>query len=196
MLVSASAADGDDAVVRARGGLPLRQHLGLCVKRVAAEHRRRKLDLLPAEIGLCFLRGVGDAHADDDGHRQRACDDEPAELGLARIFRVEVQRMRVHRQQREPGVVGLRDRPAGAMLVDITRREVLVVATEALPKALRADLPRSFPHRLLRPFLLYGQLGVSLQLVSMTFSWNATFIAVWIDQSHKFVRSVTGHLGL
>ena len=71
--------------------------------------------------------------------RQAAVDQRPAELRLRRVGRIEVQRMLVHGEQREPGVVGLGDGAAGPVLVDVADLEVLVVAAEALAPAARTD---------------------------------------------------------
>src|SRR5260221_11984240 len=57
-----------------------------------------------------------------------------------------MQRMLVHGQQREPGVLGLGDRTAGSMLVDVADREVLEIAAEPLAIALLADLVRVLHH--------------------------------------------------
>ena len=53
--------------------------------------------------------------------RERAHHQRPAELGVLRVLGVEVHRMGVHGEQREPGVVGLGDGAAGAVLVDRRR---------------------------------------------------------------------------
>ena len=47
------------------------------------------------------------------------------ELGLRRVLGVEVDRVRVHRQAREPDVVGREHRAAERMLVDVADLEVL-----------------------------------------------------------------------
>ena len=62
------------------------------------------------------------------------------ELSTLQAAAVEVQRVRVHRQQREPSVIGFADGAARAVFVDIANDEVFVVATEGLPIALRAHL--------------------------------------------------------
>ena len=71
--------------------------------------------------------------------RERAADDALAELARLRVLGVEVHRVGVHRQQREPGVVGLADRAAGPVLVDVADLEVLVVAAEGFAVAVLAD---------------------------------------------------------
>src|SRR6185436_15974611 len=62
-----------------------------------------------------------------------------SELGFRRIGEIEMQRMLVHRQQREPGVVGLADGAARAMLVDLADGEVLVVAAVAFAQPVLTD---------------------------------------------------------
>ena len=109
----------------------------------------RELDVGPAEVGDGLLAHVGDAHADHQRHRERRGDDAAAELGLAAVLLVEMQRVGVHGQEGEPDVVGLRDGAPGPVLVDIADREVLVIAPEALAIALGADFFRRSDHRML-----------------------------------------------
>src|SRR2546421_2797636 len=106
----------------------------------------RELDVGPAEIGNRFLAHVADAHARQQCHRERRGDDAAAELGVARILLVEVERVLVHGEQREPGVVGLRDGASRPMLVDVADREVLIIAPEALAVASLAHLLRRCHH--------------------------------------------------
>jgi hypothetical protein len=108
----------------------------------------RQLDVGPAEVGDRLLADVGDAHADHQRHRERRGDDAAPELGLAAVLLVEMQRVGVHGQQREPDVVGLSDGAPGTVLVDIADREVLVVAPEALAIALRTHRFRRSDHTL------------------------------------------------
>ncbi|MGY4464400.1 hypothetical protein ACVWWK_000082 [Bradyrhizobium sp. LB9.1b] len=56
-----------------------------------------------------------DRHADHDAEGVKAVENALAELGLGRKMRVDVQRLRVERQQAEHGVVHLRDGPAQGM---------------------------------------------------------------------------------
>src|SRR3546814_18545263 len=53
---------------------------------------------------------------------------------------VEVQRVGVHGQQREPHVVGLGDGAAGPVLVDVADGEVVVAAADVLAIAAGGDL--------------------------------------------------------
>ena len=58
---------------------------------------------------------------------ERAHHQRLAEFGVLGVLGVEVDRMRVHGEQREPGVVGLADGAAGAVRVGRAHLEVLVV---------------------------------------------------------------------
>src|SRR5262249_37673644 len=109
------------------------------VDRVAGEHRRGEPHLVPAEVGDGLLAHVGDAHAGDHGERQAGIDQRPLELGAGAVGGVNVQRVLVHGEQREPGVVGLAERAPGAMLVDVAALELLEVAPRRLAVSLRAD---------------------------------------------------------
>src|SRR5690349_18558032 len=57
-----------------------------------------------------------------------------------------MQRVLVHRQEREPGVVRLADRAPGAVLVDIADREFLEATPGARAETPRSDLPRDCDH--------------------------------------------------
>src|SRR5204863_5610306 len=100
----------------------------------------------PAEIGDRFLADIGYANAGDNRQSQAAIDDRPTELGFGGIGRIEMQRVLVHRQEREPGVVGLADRAPGAVLVDIADREFLETAPGARAEPPRPDLSRDCDH--------------------------------------------------
>ena len=91
-------------------------------------------------LAIAFWLHVGDAHADHQRDGEGRADDAAAELAVLRVLLVEVHRMRVHRQQREPGVVGLGDGAAGAVLVDVADLEILVVAAEGLAEAIGSDI--------------------------------------------------------
>src|SRR5262245_20219068 len=118
----------DDAVVRPRAGLALADDLGLGVDGVAGEHWRGQAHLVPAEVGDGLLAHVGDAHPGNNGERQARVDQRSLELGTGAVGGVDVQGMLVHRQQGEPGVVGLGEGAPGAVLVDVADLEFLVVA--------------------------------------------------------------------
>src|SRR5207237_3252658 len=82
---------------------------------------------------------------------QAAVDDRAAELAFRGIGGIEMQRVLVHRQQGEPGVVGLADRASRAVLVDLADREILEVpAGSGAPATRRNFLGQS--HHLLNPW--------------------------------------------
>src|SRR5258707_6691551 len=129
-------AHGDDAMVRPRRRFALADHLGLGVDRVAGEDRRGEPYLVPAEIGDGLLAHVRDAHAGDDGERQARVHQRAAELGGRAVRGIDVQRMLVHGEEREPGVVGLAERAARPVLVDVADLELLVIAPRRFAIAL------------------------------------------------------------
>ena len=51
-----------------------------------------------------------------------------------------MQRVLVHGDQREPGVVGLGDRAPGAVFIDIADTEILQIAPVGLAVPVRSDL--------------------------------------------------------
>src|SRR5262245_23409931 len=147
VLVGADGAHAHEAGARPRLGVALVEDLGVGVQRVAGEHRVGQPDVGPAEVRDRLLAHVGDAHADDQRDRERAADDALPELARLRVLLVEVQRVGVHRQEREPDVVGLRDRATWAVLVHVADREVLVIAAEGFPVAFFPDLLHGLNHR-------------------------------------------------
>src|SRR5258705_47539 len=62
-----------------------------------------------------------------DAEREEAVDQRLAELGLRRRMKVDVERLGVHREAREPHVVRLGDRPAGLVPKGLSHLEVLQV---------------------------------------------------------------------
>ncbi len=137
--LEAARAHGDEALAGPALRRALGEHLAVGVDRVADEHGRRQLDLAPAEVGDGLLAHVGDAHAGDDREREAAVDQRLLELGLRGIGGIEMQRVLVHGQQREPDVVGLRDGAAGPVLVDVAHDEVIVGAADIGAKAAGGD---------------------------------------------------------
>ena len=155
MLVAAQRSHRDESRGGARGRFAFAEYLSLGIERVAREHRCRHADLFPAEVGDGFLAYVGDAHADDNRERERGGDDAAAEFRLLGIFSVEMQRMRVHGEQREPRVVGFSERATGTVLVNVADREIFVVATKGFAVALRSGLHGGVAHGNSRK-LMYG----------------------------------------
>ena len=147
VLVAPGGAYGDHACRRPALRFPLVEDLRLAVKRVPGKQWMREADVLPAEVGDGLLADVGHAHAHQHRHRQGARDQWPPELACLGVFHVEVQRMGVHGQQGEPGVVGVRDGPAGAVFVDVTSLEILEVAAEGFAVSLGAERGGNVNHR-------------------------------------------------
>src|SRR6266850_7502013 len=143
----AGGAHGDDAVVRPRLGFALGDDFRFGIDGVAGEDRGGEAHLVPAEVGDGLLAHVGDAHAGDDGERERGVDERPLEFGAGAVHRVDVQRMLVHRQEREPDVVGLGERAARPVLVHVAELEVLVVAPRRLAETLRCHFLCATDHK-------------------------------------------------
>src|SRR5579862_2252366 len=101
-LVDAPCPHADDPDARPRLRRALVEHLALRPQRVAFVDRVGQADVAPREVRGRVLAGVGDAHAGDQRERQRAVDERTAEARAGREHLVEVDLVRVERQQREP----------------------------------------------------------------------------------------------
>src|SRR5262245_37598425 len=98
----------DQPLPRPLLALALGDDLGVRSQRIAVKYGLGELDLGHAEIADGGAeRGVVDAHADHDAERVEAVEQALAELGFFREMRVDVQRLRIHGQQAEHGVVHL-----------------------------------------------------------------------------------------
>src|SRR5436190_11784645 len=80
--------------------------------------------LLVLEVRERVLADVAHAHADGEREHERAVHETAAVLALAREVLVEMQRVGVHREEREPGIVEVADRPARPVLDELPDREV------------------------------------------------------------------------
>src|SRR5258705_1724406 len=121
----------DDAAV-ALARLPQREHAALRVEGVADECRLLVLELVHLEVRDGPLRDVGHRHADHHAVDQRAQDHALLVLGVGLgVVSVGVERMLVHREQREPRAVRLGDGAAGPMGELLTDRELFVEAAVA-----------------------------------------------------------------
>jgi hypothetical protein len=115
------------------------------------------MDIGPAEIADRLLADVAHAHAGDNRQRKAAIDQRPTEFAFARIGRIEMQRMLVHSEQREPGIVRFADGASRPVLVDVAGGEILEIAAVALAIAVRADFGCNGDHRTSLIFNLSGQ---------------------------------------
>src|SRR5436190_6011012 len=157
-LVETARPHRDDSLAGPRARLALRENLRLGTDRVAREHRSRQRHVAPAEIDR-LLREVDHRQSRDERERERRVDERPLPLRLRRVLGVEVNRVRVERQQREPDVVGLEYRPSEAAPVHGADLEIVVRPTHGLDHRIAArDRPREHPmNRLARetsPYLL------------------------------------------
>ena len=125
VLIDAAGEHADYPGVGSRPRLPLVQYFGIGIKRISRKNRCREFDFFPTEVGDGRLANIGHAHANDDGDSEWASNEGSAKFGLRGVFLIKVQWMCIHREQRKPCVVMLRDRPAGKMMINIAHSEVL-----------------------------------------------------------------------
>src|SRR5688572_5542123 len=88
----------------------------------------RQANFIPAKVCEYILGKIHDRLARHNGEREAGIDERLSEAGLRGIVVIEVQRLRVHGQQREPRVVGSQDRATQRMLEFIADLEILVKA--------------------------------------------------------------------
>src|SRR5262245_18496358 len=81
--------------------------------------------LLVLEVRERVLADVAHAHPDREREDERAVHETAAVLALAREVLVDVERVRVHREEREPRVVEVADRPSRPVLDDLADGEIL-----------------------------------------------------------------------
>src|SRR5262249_35293020 len=79
-------------------------------------------------------------HPENDRQGEPAVHQKTAELTLCRICGIAVHRMEIHGHQRELDIVGLGNRAAGPMLVNVTDYEILEVAPVGRAIALLSNL--------------------------------------------------------
>ena len=138
-LVPADGLDGHDAAVGLALRLALLEHGRACVDGVAVEGRARVAQRLDLEVRDRLARDVRHAHAEHERVDEVADDDVAPELRLGLgVVRIGVQRVVVHRDHAEEVVVGLGDRLARPVVVDVAELELLEVAAEA--RLARVDL--------------------------------------------------------
>src|SRR5579859_4685850 len=125
-LVEPPAAHRNDADARVRLRLAQLGDLALGPERVADEDGLRQLDVRPGEVGSGVLGRVRNGQPRYERERERAVHERLAELRPLGVWDVEVNRVRVHRQAREPDVVRVGDRAAETAAVDVADGEVLV----------------------------------------------------------------------
>jgi hypothetical protein len=116
VLVDAARQDSDNPLRRAALRLALMEDGALGIERVAGEDRMGRFHLVLAEIGDDLGADCTHAHAREQRQREGRVDKRLLPLRLGSIGRVEMDRLDVQRQQREPGIVGIEDGAAGAML--------------------------------------------------------------------------------
>src|SRR5438477_3059442 len=99
------------------------EHFAIRVEGVALEQRARQLHLLPPDREPVLAR-VGDHQPRHDADCEHAVHKRSLELGLRRVVRVDVDRVLVVREKREPDVVGLRDGAASRRAMHVADLEV------------------------------------------------------------------------
>src|ERR1700710_2661681 len=105
-LIGGRVLELDDALRRPRLAGAFRNDLGMRLQRIAMKYRFWELDIGHAEIADGGAqRRVIDAHANHDAERIKAVEQPLAEFGAFGEMRVDVQRLRIHRQKAEHGIV-------------------------------------------------------------------------------------------
>src|ERR1039457_3765598 len=132
VLVAAAGFNMHDAADGLAGGFPFIENFGFRVERIARKQRLLESDEIVAEVCDGFAAGVAHAHADREAEDQSIDHGAPPErLPLREMF-VDEERVLIHRQQREPGVVVLRDGAARPMFVDGSNVEFFVITAEVV----------------------------------------------------------------
>src|SRR5438046_1150450 len=144
LLVDGPGLDVDHAAVALGRGRRHLQDLRLGVERVAVEGGAEVHHLLVLQVGERVLADVAHAHADGEREHERAVHQAAAVLALAREVLVQVERVRVHGEEREPGVVEVADGAAGPVLDHLPHVEVLEVASHAAGLSGFAPAPSSW----------------------------------------------------
>jgi len=106
--------------------------------------RRDVLDLLILEIGDRASADIGDAHPDNNAENQRPNHQALPMLQLAGVVRIDVKRILIHRQQAEPGVIGLADRASRPVFEDLAGFKFFVVSSEGHGALLPDSVVRLF----------------------------------------------------
>src|SRR5438552_13750890 len=144
LLVDGPGLQVDDAPVSLRGGRRHLQDLRLGVDRVAVKGGAEVHHLLVLQVGERVLADVAHAHADREREHERAVHQAAAVLALAREVLVQVERVRVHGEEREPGVVEVANGAAGPVLDHLPHTEVLEVPSHAAGLSGFAPAPSSW----------------------------------------------------
>src|SRR5436309_7994517 len=151
LLVDGPRLDVDHPPIALGRGRRHLQDLRLGVDRVAVEGGAEMHHLLVLQVGERVLADVAHAHADGEREHERAVHQAAAVLALAREVLVQVERVRVHGEEREPGVVEVADGPAGPVLDHLPHAEVLEVTSHAAGLSGFAPVPSSWRAAAWRP---------------------------------------------
>ena len=149
--------NGDNALRWARFTFANAKDFAFSIKRITVKHGCWHFNFVPAQIGNGLLAHVRDTHSRNNGKREARVHQRLAELTMLGIFLIEVQRMLVHRQQREPDIVVLGDRATGAMLVNIADLKVLKVPSVGFSVPVRSNFFSSATIILPPAFVVYLQ---------------------------------------
>ena len=116
-LIGRGVLEFDDTLSGPRFAGALGDDLGVRLQRIAMEHGLGKFDIGHAEIAdRGAERGIIHAHPDHDPQRIEAVEQPLAEFSALGEMRVDMQRLRIHRQQAEHRVVHFRHRPGEFMV--------------------------------------------------------------------------------
>src|SRR5580658_5225922 len=127
-LIEPARLDVDYAAIALRLRRNRLEHGRLRIQRVTGEGRTGMPHRFVLEVRDRILAHVLHAHADHRRHHEQPVDERPSMLRGGSVGGVEMERVGVHRHQREPGVVEVRDGAAGPMLENLAGVEILEIA--------------------------------------------------------------------
>jgi hypothetical protein len=133
ILVAALRVDRDYSGARPAPGASCCNNCALAVERVTVENGGKVPQRFGSERGDRLTRGVG--HRDPEKKRVDECPDNqisPKVHLRARVVSVGVHRTDGAREQAEEVILGLGNRVAGPMAIDIADLEIIEVAAEAI----------------------------------------------------------------
>ena len=127
-LIGHGVLEFDNPLCRPRFALSFGDNPGVRLERIAVKHRFWKFDVGHAEVtDRGAERRIVDAHADHDAERIKTVEQPLSELGFLGKMGVDVQRLRIHRQQAEHRIVHLGDGPAEFMMEFTANLEFLEI---------------------------------------------------------------------
>src|SRR5207245_494140 len=127
-LIHSAMLENHDSPLRARLALPNLNNFGFRRDGIADEDRLGKLCLVKAEIADGGAqRQLADGESDHQPEREDAVDQALPKFGVFGKFRIQMERLRIHRQRREKQIIGFGHGAARLMAKDIANAKFLEV---------------------------------------------------------------------